>query len=140
MTRLETTTHFLLKHLAQPKNAYGYDLWLPNTVSSGTLLWQCAVEILKSEPPPPYTPPTSGMVRHFTSGEDTRESKTAEEIYPLAADILWLFCRQGILRPGVRGYDGQSVSSGTGYSLTVRGREWVKNCSEEDVQELLRVL
>ena len=140
MTRTEITMRFLLEYLKQPINAYGYNIWLPNITSNGTLLWQCAIEVLKSEPPPPYTPPTSGMVRHLTQGGETRETKTAGEIYPLAADILWLLCRQGILRPGVRSHDGQALSSGEGYSLTIRGREWISSCSEETIQELLRSL
>ena len=131
---------FLLTTLKQSKGAYGYDLWLPNITGERTLLWQCAIEVLKSEPPPPYAPPNSGIVRHMTFGEETREIKLAGEIYPLAADVLWLLCLRGLLRPGVRNHSGQSVPGGEGYSLTIRGREWVKNYSDEDIQELMSAL
>lgn len=77
------------------------------------------------------------MGRRMVYGAPSFESKTAEEIFPLAADILWLLCVRGILRPGVRRHDGQVATSGTGYSLTLRGREWVKSYSEDDLQELL---
>ena len=140
MPREEITMRFLLDSLKQSQGAYGYDFWLPDSVEKGFLLWNCAVQILRSEPPPPYTPPKTGMVRHMTYGAATRESKTAEEIYPLAADILWLLCRQGVLRPGVRNHNGQAVTGGAGYSLTARGREWVKNYSEDDIQGLLVAL
>jgi hypothetical protein len=140
MVREEVTMRFLLNALKQSNGAYGYDLWLPNLTEQGTLLWQCAVEVLRSEPPPPYAPPTAGMGRHMTFGGETRESKTAAEIYPLAADILWLLCRRGILRPGVRNHNGQSVTSGEGYSLTIWGREWVKSHTDAGVQELLAAL
>lgn len=52
MSREEITLRFLLKRLKQLNGAYGYDLWLPNLTSQNTLLWQCAVDILESEPPP----------------------------------------------------------------------------------------
>lgn len=140
MPREETTMRFLLDSLKQSQGAYGYDFWLPSSIEEGFPLWDCAVQVLRSEPPPPNTPPTAGMVRHMTYGAATRASKTAEEIYPLAADSLWLLCRQGILRPGVHNYYGQAVTSGAGYSLTARGREWVKSYSDDDIQELLAAL
>lgn len=140
MSREEITLRFLLKRLKQSNGAYGYDLWLPNLTSQNTLLWQCAVEILESEPPPPYSRPSSGMGRSMSSDDETQEVKVAGEIYPLAADTLWLLCLRGILRPGVRRHDGQVLDKGKGYSLTVRGREWVKSYSDNDVQELLAAL
>lgn len=140
MSRKETTLRFLLNVLEQSKGMYGYDFCLPHSLGEGTLLWNCAVEVLKSEPPPPYTPLTSSMRRTITFDEETRESKTAEEIYPLAADILWQLCLRGILRPGARGHNGQAISSGQGYSLTLKGREWLKSHSNELVQELLNAL
>ena len=82
MTRKEITVRFLLGELKKTTGAYGYDLWLPSIGDEHTTLWNCAVEVLKSEPPPPYAPPTSGMVRHITYGAQTRESKTAEELFP----------------------------------------------------------
>lgn len=140
MTRKEITIRFLLNALKQTTGAYGYDFWLSNNIEEHALLWNCAIEVLKSEPPPPYAPPTSGMVHHMVGGTQTRESKTAEEIYPFVADIFWLLCVQGILRPGIRQARGQSVNSGTGYSLTLRGRAWVQNYSENDLQGLLDAL
>lgn len=137
MTRNLVVLRFLLDELKQSTGAYGYDFWLPNSVEQGFFLWNCAVAVLTSEPPPPYAAPEVGMGRRMIYGAPSRESKTAEEIFPLAADILWLICVRGILRPGVRRHDGQVVTNGEGYSLTLKGREWVKNYSEDDLQELL---
>lgn len=129
----------LLDALKRPEGVYGYNIWLPNIIGEHTLLWNWAVEILKSEPPP-YTQPTSGRMHIMTFGGETHESRMAEEIYPLAADILWLFCLRGILRPGVRQVKGQVVSGGEGYSLTLKGATWLENYSEEEVQDLLAAL
>lgn len=133
--RKRITLIYLLHMLKQTQGAYGYDIWIDDTVREHSILWHCAVEILKSEPPPPYTPPTVGR-RVMTFGEDTRESQTAKEIFPLVLDILWLLSRRGILRPGVRQSGGQSVERGQGYSLTLKGREWLNTCSEEDIEAM----
>lgn len=139
-TRKSITLRFLLDTLKQSTGAYGYDIWLSDNVTERDLLWRCAIEILKAEPPPPYAPPTTSMVRVFTEGEESRETKVAGEIFPLASDILWLLCLRGILRPGVRRAGGQSVDRGQGYSFTVKGREWVKAYSEKDIEGLLSAL
>ena len=100
--RKSITLRYLLDTLKQTQGAYGYDIWLSKNVTEHTILWHCAINILKSEPPPPHSPPMGGMVRSMTFGEDGRETKLAKEIFPLACDILWLLCLRGILRPGVR--------------------------------------
>ena len=138
-TRKQMTLGFLLNTLKRGGEPYGYNIWIADSVQEHTLLWHCAVEILKSEPPPPYTPPTMGG-RVFTYGGDTRESQTAKEIFPLALDILWLLARKGILRPGVREVGGQVVQQGQGYSLTLRGRAWIKSYTEDDINALCEEL
>ena len=137
MSREETTLRNLLELLRSGEGSYGYDVWLPNLVTEHTLLWRWAVEVLRSEAHTDHVPTTSGFGRHVTYHSETRERKTAGELYPIAADCLWLLCRRGVLRPGVRDADGQSVSSGAGYSLTRKGRAWVKNVSSEEIDCLL---
>lgn len=145
-SRKRITLRLLFNTLKNSTGQYGYDIWLSDNVTDHTLLWHCAIEVLKSEPPPAYAPPTTGMRRVATFGglggfgENTREREVATELFPLACDILWLLCLRGVLRPGVRHAGGQSVDRGQGYSLTLRGREWVKGCSEENLQDLLAAL
>lgn len=138
--RKTITLGFLLNTLQQSQGSYGYDIWISEQIAERTLLWRCAIEILKSEPPPPYVEPTNSMMRVITYGEDNRETKVAKELFPLACDILWQLCLRGMLRPGIRTADGQSVNQGQGYSLTLKGREWVKSPSENDIRELLEAL
>ncbi len=137
-SREKIVLRFLTDTLKHPSGAYGYNIWLPNDVTHNDLLWCCAVKVLESEPPP-YTPPTTGTRQVMAYHEDI-ETKVAKEIFPLASDVLWLLSLQGFLRPGVRLSGGQSVPDGQGYSLTLKGWEWVKTCAENDLQELCVLL
>jgi hypothetical protein len=81
------------------------------------------------------------MVRVITFPQETRESKLAEEIHPLVADVLWHLCLRGYLRPGARGaIRYYQRPSGEGYSLTLSGREWIKAVSKEDFSALVAAL
>ena len=139
--RKTITLRFLLDTLKDSSGSAHYDLVLPDTAGEHTLLWRCAVEILKAEPPPPYVPPSTGMVRVVSFPAETRETQVATEIYPLAADILWQLCLRSYLRPGARGpLPYYQRPSGQGYSLTLRGRQWVKAVPEEEFLRLLTAL
>ena len=139
--RKHVTLRFLLDNLKRSTGNYSYDVVLPDRPGDRTLLWQCAIEILKTEPSPPYVPPTSGMGRVMTFPEETRESKLAEEIHPLVADVLWQLCLRGYLRPGARGeIQYYQRPGGEGYSLTLRGREWIEAVSEDEFNALLATL
>lgn len=136
--RKKIIVKFLINELKRD-GAYGYDLWLSDRVNEHYPLWRCAVEILKAEPPPPYDPPTN-QSRRIVYGEDTRETKLGKEIFPLVSDALWLLCLRGYLRPGVKAAEAQAVDNGQGYSLTAKGKLWVKSAGDKDVEELASAL
>lgn len=139
----EFTVRFLLGELKKAPAGYPYSITMPNEVREHELIYRMAIELLKSEPPPPYTPPPSGFgmrVVVYHSNEETREMKTANELYPLFGDTLWQLCLRGLLRPGTgipHSQYGQAVDV---YTLTLRGGEWIKSYTEEDVKSLVAVL
>jgi hypothetical protein len=48
---------------------------------------------------------------------------------------MWELCRRGILRPGIKAYRRQSTeegNAGNGYSLTLRGKDWIQESGQYD--------
>jgi hypothetical protein len=63
----------------------------------------------------------------FPQQHQTHERELrARELSPLFYEAAWELCRRGIVRPGVRQSNEQSVPEG-GYSLTVAGRAALQN-------------
>ena len=55
-------------------------------------------------------------------------SRRADDLSPFFYEAAWTLCRQGVLRPGIKGMRGQATAdgaSGNGYSLTSQGRVWM---------------
>lgn len=93
-----------------PYPNYGYDLYLPNVMQE-------------------YLITVQGIELQNTKG------KYMEIISPLFYSAAWNLCRRGILRPGVSSWGKQSTdrgSAGDGYSITIFGYEWLKECDEDD--------
>ncbi|MGO9173943.1 MAG: hypothetical protein ACLP7P_18545 [Rhodomicrobium sp.] len=80
---------------------YGYDVWAPNV----SMDW---------------------VFRHG----QRRDEGQARQLSPIFYEALWELCRRGILRPGVRESQGQGVDDGGGYSVTIKGKEWLSNLDD----------
>jgi hypothetical protein len=88
---------------------YGYEIYLPNLIR----------DYLKSE------------LKFDEHGANSFITSLSPSFYAAA----WELCRRGILRPGVMQQGEQATadgSSGNGYSITPRGREWLQQAGQYD--------
>jgi hypothetical protein len=104
---------FIVRYLREgkrgPYSEYGYEIYLPNVVRTYGrdvlhLSDRDAEQLLYTDSPPFYA-------------------------------AAWELCRRGILRPGIVRLGVQTTddgNGGNGYTLTPRGREWVKAAASYD--------
>lgn len=65
---------------------------------------------------------------------DHFEEKEACKLSPVFFNAAWELCRRGILRPGVRRMDSQSIeqgSAGAGFSVTLFGQKWLSEAQHD---------
>lgn len=85
---------------------HGFEVWLPKVV-------EVFCGATEQEPNYHYQP-------------------VAEPMWQVFYDAAWEFCRRGILRPSplsARGMGTHGTPSGDGFSLTEKGREWLRESS-----------
>jgi hypothetical protein len=107
---IDDAVAFLVDYLRTPRQSsgypsYGYDVYLPNVVAA-------------------YIVEIEGSTEHHSAIYNGARSR---QLSPFFYEAAWEFSRLGVLRPGVRQFDGQAVGSSEGYSLTIRGREWLES-------------
>jgi hypothetical protein len=90
----------------------------------------------------------SGYVKHYeldlylpmmmdwvlnVPGDKNQTFTPTDTLEVLYMDAAWELCREGIFRPGPRATNGESPhdSYGKGYSLTLKGREWIKEAPSD---------
>ncbi len=110
MPRVDDALQFLISYLRRSRDrreghSYGYDVYLTNV---------CRAFVRDVEQIPAQN----------ALDIDARIPELSSVFYEAA----WELCRRGILRPGVRRYNEQVTSDGSGgngYSLTSTGRAWL---------------
>lgn len=116
MASFDEAMAFLVDYLRTPRASggyptFGYDVFLPNVVVS------YVVEIERS-------------AEHLSM---IYNGVRARELSPFFYEAAWDLSRRGILRPSVRQFGGQVEGSGDGYSVTVRGRQWIEDVAGDAV-------
>jgi hypothetical protein len=101
---IDDAVAFLVDYLRTPRQSsgypsYGYDVYLPNVVAA-------------------YIVEIEGSTEHHSAIYNGARSR---QLSPFFYEAAWEFSRLGVLRPGVRQFDGHAVGSSEGYSLTIRG-------------------
>lgn len=110
MPTVDDATAFLIDYIRRPRPAngyptFGYDIYLPNVVTS-------------------YIVEVGHSTEHLSM---IYNGLRARELSPLFYESAWDLSRRGILRPSVRQFGQQVEGSGDGYSLTIKGSNWLAN-------------
>ena len=80
-----------------------------------------------------YPPKIASKIAFQSSGGHSLSAGPIElELDPIFFEAAWHLCRRGIVRPGPKDRNAQSVQAG-GYCLTVFGKNMLQNLTEDDV-------